>query len=326
MNTDFNALITATDKDAQYDEQAKLLLSKKIVLAHILKYTIDEFRSMEPEEITYLIEGEPFISKIPVDPGYTNTKTTKQGGKIIGFNTENQELNEGLVRFDIIFYVRMRKGLSRIIVNVEAQKDEPSEYFILNRSIFYGCRMISSQKEREFIKKDYNDIRQVYSIWVCMNMDENSLNHIHLTDDSIIGHQKWKGNLNLLNIVMIGLTKELPPKEVKYKLHRFLGSLLSSKLSVVDKLQILGGEFGIPTKGDIGKEVESMCNLSMAVKEEGWREGLAEGHAKGLAEGLAIIILNMFRKGFTVEQIADIADKTEAEIESIIKSRQSPYS
>ena len=175
-------------------QDTKQLLGKKIVLAHILKYTIDEFKNMDPEEITYFIEGEPFIGKVPIDLGYTNAKAEAQSKKIIGYNTENQELNEGLVRFDIIFYVRMHEGLSRIIVNVEAQKDEPSEYFILNRSIFYGCRMISSQKEREFIKKDYNDIRQVYSIWVCMNMDENSLNHIHLTDDNIIGHQKWKGN------------------------------------------------------------------------------------------------------------------------------------
>ena len=37
-------------------------------------------------------------------------------------NTENAEINEGLVRFDIIFYVRMKDGISQVIVNVEAQK------------------------------------------------------------------------------------------------------------------------------------------------------------------------------------------------------------
>lgn len=58
MSTDLNALITATDKEAQYDECAKQLLGRKIILAHILKYTIDEFNGMDPEEITYYIEGE----------------------------------------------------------------------------------------------------------------------------------------------------------------------------------------------------------------------------------------------------------------------------
>ena len=43
----------------------------------------------------------------------------------------------------------------------------------------------------------------------------------------------------------------------------------------------------------------------------------------GLAEGHAEIIFNMFRKGFTLEQIADIADKTEEEIQDIINRQNS---
>ena len=69
--------------------------------------------------------------------------------------------------------------MSQIIINVEAQKDEPNGYDILNRAIFYVSRMISSQKERDFSNSNYNDIKRVYSIWVCMNMPENSLEHIH---------------------------------------------------------------------------------------------------------------------------------------------------
>lgn len=65
--------------------------------------------------------------------------------------------------------------MSQIIINVEAQKDEPNGYDILNRAIFYVSRMISSQKERDFSNSNYNDIKRVYSIWVCMNMPENSL-------------------------------------------------------------------------------------------------------------------------------------------------------
>ena len=45
----------------------------------------------------------------------------RQGQRIVGLITENDEINEGLVRFDIIFYVRMKNGLSQIIVNIEAQ-------------------------------------------------------------------------------------------------------------------------------------------------------------------------------------------------------------
>ena len=87
--------------------------------------------------------------------------------RLVGFNTENQEMNEGLVRFDIVFYVRMKDGLSQIIINVEAQKDEPSDYKILNRAVFYVSRLISSQKEKDFENSSYDDIKCVYSIWIC---------------------------------------------------------------------------------------------------------------------------------------------------------------
>lgn len=132
-----------------------------------------------------------------------------------------------MIRFDIIFYVRMKDGLSQMIINVEAQKDEPDGYDILNRAIFYVSRMISSQKERDFVNSNYNDIKRVYSIWICMNMSENSLEHIHLVKESIINSHEWKGKMDLVNIVMIGLSEELPQREEKYELHRLLGTLLS---------------------------------------------------------------------------------------------------
>ncbi len=93
------------------------------------------------------IEGQPYISTVPIEPGLTNISREKDGQRLVGFNSENEELNEGLVRFDIVFYVRMKDGLSQIIVNVEAQKDDPKGYQILNRAIFYVSRLISSQKE-----------------------------------------------------------------------------------------------------------------------------------------------------------------------------------
>ena len=132
----------------------------------------------------------------------------------------------------------MRDGLSQIIVNVEAQKDEPEKYEILNRAIFYVSRMISSQKEKDFSNSNYNDIKRVYSIWVCMNMPENSLEHIHLVKDSLVNSHAWKGKLDLINIVMIGLAEELPEHEEKYELHRLLGALLSQNLSVMEKFKI----------------------------------------------------------------------------------------
>ena len=167
MNTELKNAVMATDRDAQYDNSATRLIAHKIVLAWILIRTVEEFKGMEPLEVAALIEGIPYISAVPVEPGLTNAVRFKNGKRLVGFNTENQEMNEGLVRFDIVFYVRMKDGLSQIIINVEAQKDEPGEYEILNRAVFYVSRLISSQKERDFENSSYDDIKCVYSIWIC---------------------------------------------------------------------------------------------------------------------------------------------------------------
>ena len=171
MNTDLTNTVSAADKKAQYDEHAKHLLSQKIILAYILVNTIDEFKGMKPEEVVNYIEGDPYIGAVPIEPGLTNISnpSADKGSKILGLNTENPEINEGMIRFDIIFYVRMKNGLSQIIVNIEIQKNDPTEYNILNRAIFYVSRMISSQKQRDFMNSDFDNIKQVYSIWLCLN-------------------------------------------------------------------------------------------------------------------------------------------------------------
>ena len=102
MDKDIKKSISATDKDAQYDEKAKNLLGHKIILAHILVKTIDEFKGMNPKDVVQYIEGEPYISTVPVDAGSTNVEKEKDGEKVIGLNTENSELHEVLARFDII--------------------------------------------------------------------------------------------------------------------------------------------------------------------------------------------------------------------------------
>ncbi len=119
---------------------------------------------MDPKDVVDCIEGTPHISMIPVEPGFTNTVNEENGQRLVGLNTENAEINEGMIRFNIVFYVRMKDGLSQIIINLEAQKDEPKEYKILNRAVFYVCRLISSQKERDFENSRYDDIKRVYSI------------------------------------------------------------------------------------------------------------------------------------------------------------------
>ena len=288
MNTEIANAVNAAGDKAQYDTRVKRLLAQKSILAHILVKTVDEFKGMKPEDVVKYIEGEPSISVVPVEPGLANMeKPDAAGQRIVGLNTENAEINEGLVRFDIIFYVRMKNGLSQIIVNIEAQKDEPTEYKILNRAIFYVSRLISSQKERDFVNTNYDDIKQVFSIWICMNMDDNSLSHIHLTKDELLKPCNWKGNLDLLNIVLIGITNEIPEHDEKYEMHRLIGALLSSELKEQEKLDIIEHEYNIPISQEFREDVRIMCNLSTGIEERATEKTSEK------------FILNMYKKGYT---------------------------
>ena len=321
MNTELKNAVASTDREAQYDASAKRLLGQKYILAHILTKTVDDFRHMNPADIVPLIEGEPYIATVPLDPGLTNTVTGNSPERLVGMNGENSEIHEGLIRFDIIFYVRLTDGLSQIIINVEAQKSEPTDYNILNRAVFYVCRMISSQKGRDFENSSYNDIRRVYSIWVCMNMEKNSMCHIHLTKDDIIDSFDWKGSLELINIVMIGLAKELPEHDETYELHRLLGALLSQDLTVSEKLTIIGNEYDIPVENHFRKDVNIMCNLSQGIKEASFAAGEARGEAQGKIKTEISIVLTMYNNGLTVEQISSYINKDKDEVSAIIHGK-----
>ena len=309
MNTAIANTVAAANDKAQYDEYAKRLIAQKIILAHILAKTVDEFRDMKPEDIVAHIEGDPKVGIVPVDPGMTNINYNASSvDELIGLNTENSEINEGMIRFDIIFYVRMKDGLAQVIINIEIQKDEPTQYFLLNRAIFYVSRMVSSQKGRDFVHQNYNDMKRVFSIWLCMNMPSNSMSYVHLTKEDILEHYNWNGHLDLLNIVLLGIGRELPPQEEQYELHRLIGTLLSAELTVTQKLAIIETEYHIPLSVELEEGVNDMCNLGEGIEERAIEKTKKE------------VILDMYQNGCNLELIATVTKKNISEIEEIINN------
>ena len=320
MNTEIKNTLIVTEAEEQYDECAKRILAQKCILAEILINSVSEFEGMDIEDVVCRIEGEPYVSKVPIEPGATNRMI---GEKIAGSNTEDSEIYEGMIRYDIIFYVWMRYGLTQMIVNIEAQKDEPTEYDILNRAIFYICRMISSQKERDFVRSNYNDMKPVYSIWICMNMDENSMSHIHLTEKRLAGNHTFKGNLDLVNIIMLGISND-PDKLLKeYKLHRLLGILFANKITKEEKMEILEREYQISINEKLEKELEAMCNLGRGMVEQGIKEGIEQGIEQGIKQGIELgkiqCIISMQDEGYALDKIAKVARMNPAAIKKIIK-------
>jgi len=293
-------------KNVQYDDYAKFILSQKEILSRILKFTIKEFEDMEAEDIMELIEGEPLVSKVSTEPGETNQTFH---GKITGNNTESTELEEGTIIFDIIFYVRMKDGVSRIIINLEAQGIEKPPYPLVNRTIFYIARLISSQKNRNFDHSNYGDMLRTYSIWICFNLEENCMNYLHLTNTSLFGTHEWLGDLELMNIFLVGLDKNLSEEALKTtdsNLHYMLGTIFSNDLSPRDKVRLLSEREDMPAGTHIRKELDTMCNLSYGIEEQGIEKGIEKGRMD--------LIKNMLSKHMPVEDIMKYSGATEEEI------------
>ena len=128
--------------------------------------------------------------------------------------------------------------------------------------------------------------------------------------------------MDLLNIIMIGLAKELPEHDETYELHRLLGALLSRELTIDEKLDIIGNEYDIPLEENFRKDMSTMCNLSQGVKEEGIAIGRREGLEEGRREGHAELIAKMYKNGLSIEQIVSATDKTVEEVRAIIEGKE----
>lgn len=268
---------------------------------------------MKPEQVVDYIEGEPYVSKISIEPGLTNS------GRISGLNTEDSEPYEGMIRYDIIFYVRMRNEINQIIVNIEIQKDKPYDYFLLNRAIFYSCRMISSQRDRDFFNNSYDDIKNVYTIWICLNQKSNSINYIHLAQEHIWGDAICDGNMNMINIIMLGIADEIQENTGEIGPNRMLSVLLSSKLVAEEKISILQDEYNIVLDDNSREEVSLMCNLSEAIEQEALKRGIEQGIEQGTENAHRCIITKMYNNGFSFEQIEIATGKNKDEVLAIVQ-------
>ncbi len=289
--TELTKAVSAAGRMAQYDQNAKAILGQKQVIAYILSRTVDEFRGMEPKDVEKFIEGDIYINQVRIDPGMTNIEKVdpNTGSRIIGLNTENSEVNEKLIRFDILFYVLLRSGRTRMMVNIEAQKEMPTSYHLFRRAGFYSARVVSSQKGRDFEGTDYDNVKDVLAIWIVMNADKCMWSHVHYMEDSVMEGFSFGETLNLQNYVFLGVPKELPERDEQYELHRLLATLLSSSMPSKERLDILQEEYHMEmTEEYLGKE-NTMCNLGEGIYEDGIGKGLE----------LAAKITSMIQSGIT---------------------------
>ncbi len=316
------------DANASYDKNAKMFLSEKALLARILKHLVAEFRDCPLKDIEEkYIEGEPKVSigTIPVDPDLTNAaqavdKKGEQPKKIKGSRNEDSSGTEGTAIFDILFraIVPATGEMIALIINIEPQRTVHTGYSLVRRGIYYGCRMISSQKETEFCGDDYDNIKKVYTIWLVMDAPRggsNSIRRYGIREKILHGHgHEDVKNYDLMVAIMVYLGK----KKTRNRLLRLLHLIFLDKMRAAEKTKTLKDEYDLVLTPVMEEELRNMGSLAEGIAErarmEGEAKGKAEGEAKGKAEGeakgkettlLASIRNLMETVGWTAQQAMD---------------------
>lgn len=302
--------LEAVDNKAQYDGNAKKLLSHKTVLARIIKETMEEFKNSSYEEIVNAIEGQPQVARVPVNPGEV----------ITGLPTENYIPNEEKITYDVRFTILAPDRTDvRFIVDIEAQKDFHPGYNIVGRGVYYCARELSAQKGTEFNHSDYDNIKKVYSIWLIMNSPDkyaNTITEYSVTEKHISGQYNGPARYDLMSVVCVCLTSK-SKKEEEGTLFGFLSTLFAADVTPAKKIRDLETVYGIKATKKMKEDIEIMCNLSEKIEEDAMvnaaKQTSREDAINFFKNGVALEIVVKSIKGLTKEEILEIYDEVHSE-------------
>ena len=290
--------IEKTEYEARYDENVKALLSDKQVLARIAKYRTEEFKNYDIPTIIECIEGTPEISKVSIYPG----TTTKDA--ITGIKTESKEPNEGEVTFDVRFFMITKdEERIKIIINIEAQKAYYLKYHFEPRSVFYCARMLSEQLDREFTTDNYDELKKVYSIWIFFEAperDSDTITEFYMEKKDVYGNpvESWKYDYISISFIRLSTGKK---QNSKNKLINMLDTLFSDTMDGASKKRLLEEEHQMQMTRELEGGIDSMCNVSLGIRERALAEGIEQGIVQGIEQGLKTMILTCQNLGVSKE-------------------------
>ena len=287
------------------DAACKEFLGDRLILACILKDCVPEFQDCALHDIeNKYIEGEPEIGTVGVYPETTNTTNTNSSGHIRGMNAESASDTEGRITFDIRFYaLTPANERVKLIINIEAQNEFYPGYPLMKRAVYYGCRLISSQYGVEFDHAHYENIKKVYSIWICFDPPigrRNTITIYQISEKQIQGnvHEKPE-NYDLMAVVMICLGSS---GDERYKGVLKVLDVFMSQENIETKQAALQSEFNAKMPQRLLEKEIKMCNYSDFIANRGRKAGRAED------------LSNLMKKlKMTVEQALDTLSIPESE-------------
>lgn len=302
-----NTIDSAKDK-IQYDEHVRQILKDKGILAYILKYAVKEFKDYSIDDAKAAIDGEPEVAIRSVRPEAVST-----------LENESKIPGEGKMYFDILFYAVTNDGYrQKMYINIEAQKSFYPGYDLVTRGIVYPARLISQQMDVEYTADNYDGVKKVYSVWICMNAPEKKHSYKKVAD-SIVEYsikptilyphnatddEIATGRYDLISTVFINLNSQNTINS-KNVLISMLSTLLSDKIKADEKKQKLEKEYGIKMSKELESEVSSMCNLSEAIEERGIERGRMYTIYDFIQSGMITPEAGAQKLGISVEQLKE---------------------
>lgn len=293
--------INAADAACTYDTNVKYLLADKQILAYILKYTVAEFQDMAVGEIISCIGNDLEIGSRAVGAGLSNH------GRIQDSNTEDNIPGEGKVFYDIRFTAYLWEAEMKFLINVEAQKtSDPVKlgYHLENRIQFYLSRMISAQKLTEFFNSDYDSLKRVRSIWICMDGSEDgdAIEEIGFNRKMLFGCKNFSGSTDLMKGIIVHIRSGRCQSESRNVLISMLEYLLC-EMDIEEKKRILTEKYGMVMTEKLEGRVRTMCNWSEVIIEQGMKQGIEQGIEQGMKLERFHAIERMLKAGAAKEQI-----------------------
>ena len=230
---------------------------------------------------------------------------------------EDKVPDEGSIYYDIRFYVYapVDREKIRMIINVEAQNSFYPGYDIVTRGIFYVSRMISAQLGTECSDSEYDNIKKVYSIWVCMHSPQkigNAISHYHMEKEDLLpGLPDIPKSYDKLSVIIIALNERVSSDD---KFINMMNTLLSTQKTYQEKRSALENTYHISMSYNLGKELGKMDHVLDDVIEQKLAEGLAEGQNKAKKE----LITNLLRlKSLSDQEILKVACISPEELQAI---------
>ena len=302
------SIINNDSKSVKLDETCKVLLSDTQILAHILKYVVDELRDFTIEEIQEIIPAN--INHEPVFPGNRVVKTSSNESIIPG---------EGLLRFDVHFELdvprRNKQKACKLQINIEAQNSIYNNYKIVTRGIAYTSRLISKQVKTVINGDNYQKMQKTYSIWLMPQAPlkyDGTIRIYSLQEKVESGIPlKEKEAYDKIKIATIYTSSkhEISQKyEQNDELLRVVMLLFGmSGRSVQEIRGILEKEYNFKMSDKLKKGVENMCNLAQGL--------IIENRAVGRAEEKYEILINLLEQ-------TDISLKKIMKIVGLVKKEE----